>query len=180
MKMNIFFTSDTHFHHTNIIKYSSRPFTSVEEMNETLIERWNSVVGKTDDIWHLGDFAFAKFEKMKTIFNRLNGRKKLIVGNHDHDDTFDLSWHEIQDYKQLSINNTFIILCHYKFQVWNRLHHGSVHLYGHSHNQLKPNRQSIDVGVDNPAWNYTPVTFEQISEELAKHSEIDSYTGELK
>lgn len=77
------FISDTHFGHKNILEYEKehRPFSTVEEMNETIIERWNSVVKQKDTIYHLGDFAFGK--KNIEIASRLNGRKHLVMGNHD-------------------------------------------------------------------------------------------------
>lgn len=75
---------DTHFNHTNIIKYTNRPFRSVEEMNETIINNWNRVVGDEDLVIHLGDFGFFwKEEQAKEFADRLSGRKILILGNHD-------------------------------------------------------------------------------------------------
>lgn len=81
--INTWFTSDTHFGHTNILEYEKeyRPFSSVEEMNETIIDRWNSVVRDTDIVWHLGDFCFGK--NNIRIAERLKGKKRLILGNHD-------------------------------------------------------------------------------------------------
>lgn len=81
--INTWFTSDTHFGHKNILEYEKevRPFSSVEEMNECLIERWNMVVRKNDVVYHLGDFAFGR-HNIK-IAERLLGKKKLIMGNHD-------------------------------------------------------------------------------------------------
>ena len=81
--MEIWFTSDTHFGHSNILEYEkeARPFESVETMNETLIERWNSVVHPHDTVYHLGDFCFGKHNL--SIAARLHGKKRLILGNHD-------------------------------------------------------------------------------------------------
>jgi calcineurin-like phosphoesterase family protein len=81
--INTFFTSDHHFGHKNILEYEkdARPFETVEEMNEVLIDRWNSVVRSQDIVYHLGDFAFGK-ENIK-IAERLHGKKRLIMGNHD-------------------------------------------------------------------------------------------------
>ena len=76
--------SDTHFNHANIIKYCSRPFESIEQMNEELIKRWNNTVAKDDIVYHLGDFAFGSKEQLKEILGRLNGRVRLVMGNHDH------------------------------------------------------------------------------------------------
>ena len=78
--MAVFFSADTHFRHTNIIRYCCRPFASVTEMDETLIANWNAVLGVDDDVWHLGDFAYCRGERLATIFHRLNGRKRLVVG----------------------------------------------------------------------------------------------------
>lgn len=80
--------ADTHFGHANIIRYAKRPFASVEEMNEALIENWNSVVQDHDIVWHLGDIYFTSglvtdAERLK-ILRRLKGRKKWILGNHDN------------------------------------------------------------------------------------------------
>src|SRR5579862_8230519 len=82
----IFFTSDHHFFHHNIIKYSKRGFSGLEEMHEHFIKCWNSVVGENDIIFHLGDIFYgreANDEKVKWIMSRLNGHKRLILGNHD-------------------------------------------------------------------------------------------------
>lgn len=83
IKKDIWVTSDTHFNHENIIKYCNRPFGSVEEMNETLIENWNSVVKPGDKVYHLGDVFMGDKEGFKKLWPRLNGQKRLIVGNYD-------------------------------------------------------------------------------------------------
>lgn len=77
------FTSDTHFGHKNILEYEkeARPFTTLQEMHEVMIERWNSVVSKNDVVYHLGDFAFGRHTIQ--IADRLNGKKRLVMGNHD-------------------------------------------------------------------------------------------------
>lgn len=79
----VWFIGDTHFGHTNILKYeeNARPFKTVEEMNEKLIANWNSVVGHSDVVWHLGDFCFGRHNI--AIAGRLNGKKRLVMGNHD-------------------------------------------------------------------------------------------------
>lgn len=79
----IFVTSDTHFNHKNIIEYCNRPFSSVEEMNETLIKNWNSVVSKDDTVFFLGDFCLGQREAIINFCSQLNGHKILIMGNHD-------------------------------------------------------------------------------------------------
>lgn len=79
----VYLVSDTHFNHANIIKYCNRPFKDVEEMNKTIIDNWNSVITNDDIVYHLGDFGFGTKEELQQIFNKLNGKKYLIMGNHD-------------------------------------------------------------------------------------------------
>ena len=79
-----FIISDTHFFHNNILKYNRPQFKSVEEMNEKLIEQWNSIISKNDRVFHLGDFAFGQdLNAIEQIINRLNGSIYLMIGNHD-------------------------------------------------------------------------------------------------
>ena len=78
----VFFTSDTHWGHVNIIRFCSRPFISVEEMNDVLIQNWNNVVPKDGIIFHLGDFAFGGSQLWNDVLSKLNGHIYLILGNH--------------------------------------------------------------------------------------------------
>lgn len=156
-----YFTSDTHFGHANVIKYSNRPFTSVEEMNEKLIENWNDTVHPNDEIYHLGDFGFMPEAKIDKILQRLNRRKYLVFGNHDKAirkskllrEHFVYSSDKMEVYLKsggLDTTSFFTVLDHYAHLVWNKSHHGSFQLHGHSHGQLKyPNpMKALDVGVD--------------------------------
>lgn len=123
----IWFTSDTHFNHANIIKYCNRPFSSIQEMNETIINNWNSVVTKDDTVYHLGDFAFGKVNEFA---NKLNGKIVLIKGNHDtipHNHMFA----EVCDTKIVTIDNQMIFMSHFAHRVWPRSHYNTWHLYGH-------------------------------------------------
>jgi calcineurin-like phosphoesterase family protein len=159
-----YFTSDTHFGHTNIIKYCNRPFASVEEMNESLIKNWNARVEPKDTIYHLGDFAFIHDEKaLRTLFYRLKGYKHLIMGNHDKHNLM-LPWEEVTPYKRLNLEGDAVILFHYGCRVWDKSHHGSIQLYGHSHGTLPGNSQQLDVGVD--CWDYKPITLSEIKARL--------------
>lgn len=78
-----FIISDTHFNHKNIIEYCKRPFASVEQMNQTMIANWNSVVGPKDRVFHLGDIGFGSVETLAAQVAQLNGENFLILGNHD-------------------------------------------------------------------------------------------------
>lgn len=140
-------------------------------MNESLIKNWNSVVGQDDLVYHLGDFAFGREDYHFTnIFRRLNGQIVFIEGNHDklarrHRHKF-YAYHN--SYYETKIKGDHVTLCHYALKVWNGSHHGSYHVYGHSHGTLPddPNSKSLDVGVD--CFNFYPVEWQQIKGILDK------------
>jgi calcineurin-like phosphoesterase family protein len=161
---NYFFTSDQHFDHENIIKFCNRPFSSVLEMNEAIIQRYNELVMPSDIVYHLGDFCFS--QHADAYFRRLHGQKFLIIGNHDRGKNIHkLPWANVYDLADVLINKRQIVLCHYAMRVWKGSSRGSWHLYGHSHNGLKePNSLSFDVGVD--SWNYYPVSLDQIQAKM--------------
>lgn len=162
--MKHYFSSDHHFFHKNILKYCNRPWDSMEEMHEGLIERHNSVVSKGDMVYFLGDFAFTgNKEKLASIFKRLNGQKHIVFGNHDSvKDLKKLPWVWTDKLREIRIEGQKIVLCHYSMSVWNKSHRGSWQLYGHSHGTYPddPNSLKIDVGVD--CHNFTPIEFEEI------------------
>lgn len=153
-----FYTSDTHFYHTNIIKYESRPFANSEEMNDYLIYKWNEKVKKGDEVYILGDFAFCTGKQANELLQKLNGQKYLVQGNHDSflkDKEFDRKqfvW--IKDYAKINDDGKKIIMFHYPIQVWDCRHHDSIHLYGHIHSNLGNHSMEYDipnsynVGVD--------------------------------
>lgn len=174
--MTVWFTSDTHFGHRNIIGYTNRPFFSVDQMDEALIRNWNEVVRSTDTVYHLGDFAFTKPREASNIARRLLGHKHLIFGNHDkalrEDVDFLSHFESARDYGELSVDGQKIVLCHTAFLVWNGSHRGSWNLHGHSHGSLPVSlpyhpaavARRLDVGVD--VWNFYPVEFEWIRNEV--------------
>jgi len=168
----IYFTSDHHFGHTNIIKFSDRPFESVEEMDEELIKRWNSKIRKNDHVYHLGDFGLCKSYRMKDILDQLNGKIYLIRGNHEgaaQANPGRFEW--IKDYFELSIPDADapngrqkIMLLHYAMRVWRSSFRGTWHLYGHSHGNLPddPKSRSFDVGVD--CHDFYPLSYEEVKQ----------------
>jgi calcineurin-like phosphoesterase family protein len=163
--MNIWFTSDHHFGHARIIELGRRPFSSVDEMDEEMIRRWNAVVAPDDLVYHLGDFAFAGHTP---YLDRLKGTKHLILGNHDHSNQIGKAegWSAVDSLLHVILpDGTPLVLCHYALRVWNRSHHGAIHLYGHSHGNLPGDSQSCDVGVD--CWAFAPVSIDQIRARLA-------------
>ena len=157
----IFFSSDIHFGHKNIIHHANRPFDSVEEMNESLIERWNAVVGSRDVVYFAGDFSFDKREATAQYFKALNGVKHLIVGNHDGNAVQKMEWETVSDIKEVKAEGHRFVICHYPMTVWNGSHHGVFHVHGHSHGTLKDKVFGrADVGVDcHP--DYRPFTIEE-------------------
>ena len=187
----IYFTSDTHFWHKQIIPYCNRPVpgiqsgqehwgTNVELMNEWLIQRWNEKVKKDDEIYHLGDFAFAGKTKTDTILSRLNGRKHLIRGNHDGSTTAKSEyWESVEKYRFIHVPlkyednngdvqsyNQPIALFHFPILSWDGMAHGSWHLHGHCHGSLSDSGGlRLDMGVD--CWYYAPVSVEEIQNEMA-------------
>ncbi len=164
--MTTFFTSDTHFGHANIIAYCERPFASVREMDETMIVNWNAVVGPDDDIWHLGDFALgADAKHVRSVFRRLNGRKRLVIGNHDRQETIDLPWAaKPTQLASVGIDGMRAVMCHYGLRVWPGMRRKAISLYGHSHGRLPGTSMSLDVGVD--CWGFTPVTLTDIQRRI--------------
>ena len=162
MTTNVYLTSDTHFGHSNILTFKRsdgtplRPFTTIEEHDDVLIENWNKVVRPNDKVYHLGDAAF-KFSVLQAILPRLNGTKILIKGNHDN---LKLSQYAqfFKDVRAYSILDKFV-LSHVP------LHPESVtrwkaNIHGHTHANCLDDPRYINVCVEQT--NYTPINFEEI------------------
>lgn len=170
--MTVWFTSDTHYCHAGIVKFASRPFADVGEMDEAMVHNWNAVVRPGDLVYHLGDFAFCPGDRAAKIASRLTGQKYLVFGNHDkrlrkHRPFVD-QWLWTRDLSEIDVDGQKIVLCHYAMKVWNRSHHGAWQLYGHSHGTMRddPHALQLDVGVD--CWDYMPVAFETIRAHMSK------------
>lgn len=175
---NVFFTSDQHFNHKNIIKYCNRPFSSVSEMNEKLIENWNNVVSDSDIVFHLGDFAFGGSSLYKDILDRLNGSIYLILGNHDNKALKNFKHEKVKGIGQqmlIEIDNQRIYLNHYPFLCYAGSNKGVWQLFGHVHSGGSTEgfdiprlqylmKNQYDVGVDNN--NYTPISFTQLKDKF--------------
>lgn len=170
-------TSDMHVGHKNVIRYSNRPFSSVEEMDETLIENWNSKVGDNDVVFNLGDFAFLNQKKIIEILENLNGTQYFIYGNHDRLMASDAVQNFCKrsgkiklfcDVIECNYKKTPIYMCHYAHRVWNKSHYGCIHLYGHSHGSLPRIGRSMDVGVDSTDMptDYSPRLLDDVVEFL--------------
>lgn len=149
----IFFWSDTHFNHEGIIKHCGRPYKDVHEMNQELILRWNDVVGPSDTIYLLGDFAFKhpKGMPLPDIFACLLGHKHLIVGNHDERNpaVLKLPWESISHLRVVKEKGRRAVLCHFPIESWYGAHRGVLHFHGHCHGSLKRViAHRFDVGAD--------------------------------
>ena len=122
----VFFTADTHFGHRNIIAYANRPFASVEEMDEVLIERWNERVRPHDVVYHLGDFSLTRGPRTGEILGRLHGEIHIVWGNHDRPAyAIRERFASCHDYLQITVEGQFIVCFHYALRVWNKSHRGS-------------------------------------------------------
>jgi len=153
-----YFISDMHFGHKNIIRYENRPFGSVEEMDAAIIKNWNNTVGKHDQVFILGDFAFYPAEKIKEIVSLLQGRKTLILGNHD---TKSVKTYAGMDFEFVSkypiIYREFYILSHAPLYVNINMPYFNLHGHLHSKNM---SGQYFNVSVEQ--IGYTPILFEEI------------------
>jgi calcineurin-like phosphoesterase family protein len=194
--MTVFFTADQHFGHENIIKYCNRPFSSVGEMDEALINQWNSTVGKMDIVYHLGDFTLSDRKTAREYWRRLNGIVYVLANPWHHDrrwlpsyqfgeiapecgtrngiavglrpPLWILEFPEIGDGQHPQV----VALCHYPLAVWDRRHYGAWHLHGHSHGNHHGEGKILDVGVDNADFTgYAPICLETVAEIMATKSD---------
>lgn len=184
-KNQLFFTSDTHFDHKNIIEYCNRPFKSLTEMNETLILNWNNTVPTDGVVFHLGDFAFTgQIHRIRELVSRLNGTIYHIRGNHCYQNrwdrqiiidifegrSMDVASLTVQD-DELEAKHINFFMSHYPHMFWPK---GSVNLYGHVHSGTNTRSRELvpehsmryDVGVDNN--DFKPISYHQLKVILTK------------
>lgn len=169
----IFFTSDTHFFHQNILKYEpeSRPFGSVEEMNEKIIENWNSVVGPEDTVYHLGDFFMGPTQNIEPTVKRLNGNIILVRGNHDTANRLEIYKSlgiEVKDIAYIPYKGRFFICCHFpinneEFVKMARQDNSEVvFLYGHVHHNAPDGYVDGTYHVGMDTNNLTPINIDDL------------------
>ena len=178
--MTAWFTADLHLGHTNIIRYSARPFDDAEAMNRALIDRWNEGVDAGDDVWVLGDFAMGKIDETLPLVGELRGRKVLLAGNHDRcwaqhgrrsngweERYLQAGFAEIrQGHVEIDIADVTTLACHFPYRGDSQDHdryaeqrpvdRGAWLLHGHVHERWQQRIPMINVGVD--AWDYRPVS----------------------
>ena len=182
--MSRYYTSDLHLGHVRIIELCNRPFNNVDEMNEAIVENWNSTVSTGDTVFVLGDVALGKIDESLSLVSRLNGRKLLVPGNHDR------CWSGNKKIRPVDITRytdvgfeilTNDVICLNGWRLCHFPYRGDSHdedrhigyrpvrydrmpwlLHGHVHEKWKVNEDQINVGVD--VWDFTPVHEDQIRE----------------
>jgi len=182
----IYFSSDHHFYHANVIRFCDRPYKDVEEMNEALVKNWNAVVKPEDTVYYLGDFSMA-LRPVELYTKRLNGRKILIAGNHDwcfpghkksktqekaanvQQKYLTEGWDHILVCDNITIGDEVVSMSHFpwkgdstdtRFDDWRLEDDGGWLLCGHVHEKWQRKNKMINVGVD--VWDYKPVSIETI------------------
>ena len=176
---NLWFTSDTHFGHSNVISFCNRPFRDVAEMNETIIRRWNETVPEEGIIFHLGDFCHGGSSEWNNLTHRLNGRKFLILGNHDmkyYRQGFLGMFEYVSQQMTIRVGGQTIILNHNPFLAYGGSYRDVWQLFGHVHSGPNSNTgldyprlqylfpRQYDVGVDNN--DFRPVSFCEIKAKI--------------
>jgi calcineurin-like phosphoesterase family protein len=180
--MTTFYTADQHLGHTNILTYCNRPWSSADEMNEGLLERWNAVVKPEDTVWVLGDWCMGKFAETIELTVLFNGTKHLVTGNHDRcwagNAKTKAASRGIENATQRYLDAGFAsvhqhvvfledgtLLCHFPYQDVDRHENkfadyqpydrGAWLYHGHVHDTWKTRGRMVNVGCD--VWNFAPV-----------------------
>jgi len=185
-KDKLFFTADLHFGHHNILCYDSRPFLTIEEHDEVLIQNWNSVAPHDSKVFVLGDLFWSRNPDVNLgILKRLNGRIILVKGNHEKwlkkltPQQISLKIDKVVDYLEIKVQDPeadngrsqHIVMCHYAFLTWNRALRGSWNLFGHSHGNLPISiGKSLDVGIN--SHSYYPISYSQVRDIMSKRDKI--------
>ena len=160
----IWFTADWHFFHDRILDFHPKRKelfgNNMKEVTEKMIQKWNSRIDKHDTVYILGDFAFGTTDEKRKLFQRLNGNKVLILGNHD----------KISDNHRCFFNHIEVIMCHFPMFSWEHIEKGSIMLHGHCHGSIDlqnsaelPDHIRIDVGIDSSFANYDFVSVDKLA-----------------
>ena len=168
MAKDVWIISDTHWQHYNMIhKFKTRPFSTVEEMDEALIDNWNSVVKPGDKVYHLGDVTFGNKENyIENIHKKLNGKKRLIVGNHDDVKFLAPYFEKVSLWRMFS--DWGLLLTHVPVHpstlgesrfTGNQM----INVHGHIHSNPSPEGPYKCVCVEQ--INYTPINIEELRQE---------------
>lgn len=173
--MTIYFTSDLHLGHKNILKLSNRPFGEIEHHDDTIIDNYNKIVSNDDVCYILGDISWNQsYDSYKKIFNRLNGKKYIIIGNHDNKQNLIRCQKEgliisVKESQIIQINNDRVFLSHYPYREWGGYYKNAYHLYGHTHGKIDDYKQSTEISCD--VWEYEPVSWEEVKKYIDENCE---------
>ena len=192
------FIADLHFGHKNILAYDNRRFPDIETHDREIVRLWNEHTSPEDEVWILGDISWLNPSKTAEIFNSLNGRLRLIVGNHDHGLIKKAAvrecFEELADYKELRLSaEQTLVLCHYPIPCFNNHYLGWTHLYGHVHASfewsmtenaryqmeqlyMKP-CDMINVGCMLPYMEYYPLTLDEIKFRYSNYYQAQQKEG---
>lgn len=185
-KDKLFFTSDPHFHHSNIIEFCNRPWGDIKTHDLTLIENWNNIVPEDGIVFCGGDFIWTgNIDRVKDVVDRLNGKIYLTLGNHDYknrldreifksifEDVQDIYYFTVKD-EELEQEHADFMICHYPIMFWRS---GYFQLHGHVHSGPKSEASEkvpfhpmrYDIGVDNN--NYKPISYHELKVIFTKYS----------
>lgn len=154
---DVFFISDTHFHHSKIISYGNRPFSDVLEMNSVMVENWNKVVKNRDKVFFLGDFSFGSRESSLEILKQLRGEKTVLKGNHDRGRSF---WEgNVKEFSTYPIIfDNFFMLSHEPLFMNESMPYLNIH--GHIHQNSYVSSSYFNVSVE--CIDYTPISYDEI------------------
>lgn len=168
----IYYTADLHLGHANVIRHCDRPFRSVDEMDEALIQNWNSRVHRLDTVYIVGDLFFRNRRPCEECLAELKGRKHLITGNHDSSWMKKTDWpgffESVNSLLTMKDNGRLVTLCHYPLMTWPDSRHDSYMVYGHIHNStaagfwplIRDNTHMLNAGVD--VNGFFPVTLDEM------------------
>lgn len=186
-----YFSSDWHLGHANILKFDKRDFKNIDEHDKFIIKMCTQILKPGDDFYYLGDFSLTNYVKTEgyvaTLFST-GANLYFIKGNHDNEDNIKLFKQYgtfLGEKKTIKIDDKVIVLDHFANRVWDRSHHGSYHLYGHSHDSLDKTGdtwgRSMDCGIMSGLrikGKYNLFTFEDINNILSKRQikVIDHHT----
>jgi calcineurin-like phosphoesterase family protein len=205
-KGEIFFSSDTHISHKNIVRGTTswrnedgsipmgsvRNFDTIEDMNETIIKNFNDRIGQDDLLFLLGDVAFGGYQNIEKFLDRLTCKNvSLIYGNHDQNikkNVYGLQdrFMGCMDYREINLKDQDFVLCHYPLSSWHKVNKGVIHLHGHVHlpEHLKFSRgKKMDCGVDGN--NLKPYHIDEIighmkNQPILSDMDIDHHLDRIK
>ena len=168
MVEKIWFTSDWHLGHKNIIHLSNRPFKTIEQHDEFIVRRFNELVQPDDIVWILGDISFNQsYKNYADLFGRLNGKISVVLGNHDNRQHLlrckqDGLIQDVRESKILNIGSDTIHLTHYPLLEWFNFHKGAYSIHGHTHGNVNDYCKSTDVSLE--CWSYEPVEWQELKQ----------------